>query len=73
MVKRLVRRLSGVLPIDYGEQHFVTFGLLEGRVVAVVHTEAGVLAWVRAQGKGYQTQINAILKAYKEAHEAQSQ
>lgn len=24
---------------DYGEERFVTFGLLEGRVVAVVHTE----------------------------------
>ena len=24
---------------DYGEQRFVTFGLLEGRVVSVVHTE----------------------------------
>jgi len=24
----------------YGEQRFVTFGLLEGRVVAVVHTES---------------------------------
>lgn len=25
---------------DYGEERFVTFGLLNGRVVAVVHTEA---------------------------------
>ena len=24
---------------DYGESRFVTFGILEGRVVAVVHTE----------------------------------
>ncbi|MEH2248068.1 BrnT family toxin [Nostoc sp.] len=24
---------------NYGEQRFVTFGLLEGRVIAVVHTE----------------------------------
>ena len=24
---------------DYGEQRFITFGVLEGRVVAVVHTE----------------------------------
>jgi uncharacterized DUF497 family protein len=24
---------------DYGEQRFVTFGLLDGRVLAVVHTE----------------------------------
>ena len=25
--------------LDYGEQRFVTFGLLKGRVIAVVHTE----------------------------------
>ena len=24
---------------DYGEERFVTFGILEGRVVVVVHTE----------------------------------
>ena len=28
---------------DYGEERFVTFGILEGRVVAVVHTETVVL------------------------------
>ena len=25
---------------DYGEERFVTFGILDGRVVSVVHTEA---------------------------------
>ncbi|HEC15437.1 MAG TPA: BrnT family toxin [Sedimenticola sp.] len=25
--------------VDYGEQRFITFGFLEGRVVSVVHTE----------------------------------
>jgi len=24
---------------DYGEERFVTFGLLDGRIVAIVHTE----------------------------------
>ena len=28
-----------------------------------------VLTWFKEQGPGYQTRINAILKAYKEAHE----
>jgi len=31
--------------------------------------DADVLAWFKGLGKGYQTQINAVLKAYKEAHE----
>ena len=29
--------------------------------------DADVLAWLKAQGPGYQTRINAILRAYKEA------
>lgn len=30
--------------------------------------DAEVIEWFRAKGRGYQTQINSILKAYKEAH-----
>ncbi|MGQ0429911.1 MAG: BrnA antitoxin family protein [Gammaproteobacteria bacterium] len=29
--------------------------------------DADVLAWFKAQGPGYQTRINAVLRAYKEA------
>lgn len=32
-----------------------------------------VLAWFRAQGKGYQTQINAVLRTYMEARGSRSQ
>jgi uncharacterized protein (DUF4415 family) len=31
-----------------------------------------VLTWFKQQGSGYQTRINALLKAYKEAHQNQS-
>ncbi len=31
-----------------------------------------VLTWFKKQGKGYQTQINSLLKAYKEAHQKES-
>jgi uncharacterized protein (DUF4415 family) len=30
--------------------------------------DADVLDWFRARGRGYQTQINALLRAYVEAH-----
>ena len=30
--------------------------------------DADVLGWFRAQGKGYQTRINAILRKYYEQH-----
>jgi uncharacterized protein (DUF4415 family) len=29
--------------------------------------DAEVLEWFKAQGAGYQTRINAVLKAYREA------
>ena len=48
----------------------------EARVVAppgkkqlTLHLDAEVLAWLKAQGKGYQSRINAILRAYYEAHQ----
>lgn len=31
--------------------------------------DAEVLSWFRAQGRGYQSRMNTILKAFKEAHE----
>jgi len=31
-----------------------------------------VLTWFKKQGKGYQTRINSLLKAYKEAHQNKS-
>ncbi len=30
--------------------------------------DSDVLAWFKSKGKGYQTTINAVLKAYTEAH-----
>lgn len=34
--------------------------------------DTDVLNWFKAQGKGYQTHINALLKAYKEAPHQQA-
>jgi uncharacterized protein (DUF4415 family) len=31
-----------------------------------------VLVWFKKQGTGYQTRINSLLKAYKEAHQIES-
>jgi uncharacterized protein (DUF4415 family) len=33
--------------------------------------DSDVLAWFKAQGRAYQTQINALLRAYMEAHQEQ--
>jgi len=39
-----------------------------GKKQITVRLDADVLAWMKAQGKGYQSRINAILRAYYEAH-----
>jgi len=33
-----------------------------------VRLDEDLLAWFRAQGKGYQTRINAVLRSYMQAH-----
>jgi uncharacterized protein (DUF4415 family) len=35
-----------------------------------IRVDDDVLLWFRAQGEGYQTRINALLRAYMEAHRA---
>ncbi|MFQ5343644.1 MAG: BrnA antitoxin family protein [Anaerolineae bacterium] len=34
-----------------------------------IRLDGDVLDWFRAQGKGYQTRINSLLRAYMEAHQ----
>lgn len=35
-----------------------------------IRVDSDVLEWFKDQGHGYQTQINALLRAYMEAHQA---
>ena len=39
--------------------------------VVTIRLDADVLAWLKEQGKGYQTRINAILRAYMKAHKGE--
>jgi uncharacterized protein (DUF4415 family) len=41
------------------------------KVPLTVRVDREVLDWYRAKGRGYQTQINALLRAYMEASEAE--
>lgn len=36
-----------------------------------VRLDSDMLEWFRRQGRGYQTRINAVLRAYYEAHRSQ--
>lgn len=48
---------KGLKPADKPRKSLLSFRI-----------DADVLAWFRAQGPGYQSRINALLKAYMEAH-----
>ncbi len=39
-----------------------------GKKQVTIRLDSDVLAWLKDQGRGYQTKINAILRAYYEAH-----
>ncbi|KAA9130523.1 BrnA antitoxin family protein [Marinihelvus fidelis] len=41
---------------------------VENKKQVTLRVDADVLKWFRAQGRGYQTKINALLRAYMEAH-----
>lgn len=39
-----------------------------GKKAIALRLDTDVLDWMKAQGKGYQSRINTILRAYYEAH-----
>jgi len=41
---------------------------VERKQQVTLRLDADVLEWFRAQGKGYQSRINALLRAYMKAH-----
>ncbi len=77
-VKSDLKRIDalGDEDIDYTDIPALDEGFFkEARVVVppgkkqlTLRLDADVLAWLKAQGKGYQSRINAILRMYYEAH-----
>ena len=43
-----------------------------GKTQITLRLDTDVLNWFKAQGQGYQTNINALLKAYKDANQNHS-
>ena len=44
--------------------------LSQPKATVTIRLDRQVLDWFKAQGRGYQTRINALLRAYMEAHKA---
>jgi uncharacterized protein (DUF4415 family) len=40
----------------------------EGKTQLTIRVDRDVLAWFKSQGRGYQTRINSLLRAYMEAN-----
>ncbi len=49
--------------------HSVEMKVSPGKKQIALRLDTDILEWMQAQGKGYQSRINAILRAYKEAHQ----
>lgn len=41
---------------------------LKNKAQVTLRIDSDVLEWFKLQGRGYQTQINSLLRAYMEAH-----
>jgi uncharacterized protein (DUF4415 family) len=40
----------------------------QNKAQVTLHIDSDVLEWFKSRGRGYQTQINTLLRAYMEAH-----
>ena len=64
-VERLADEEEGALP--EGWEKTVVLGLPPGKDAVKLRIDRDVLAWFRGTGKGYQTRINNVLRAYVES------
>jgi uncharacterized protein (DUF4415 family) len=61
-VERMADRDEGELPHDW--ESTVTVGLPPPKQDIHIRLDGDVLEWFKAHGKGYQTRINAVLRAF---------
>jgi uncharacterized protein (DUF4415 family) len=61
-VERLADEEEGPLPADW--ESTVVIGIPETKQAVHIRLDKGVLSWFKAHGPGYQTRINAVLRAF---------
>ena len=63
------RRADPEAPGPYpGWEKTIVPGVPERKQPVTIRLDADVVDWFKDQGKGYQTRINAVLRAYVDAH-----
>jgi len=66
-VERLADKDEGPLPDDWESK--VTVGLPPAKQDIHIRLDGDILEWFKAHGKGYQTRINAVLRAFVQTRE----
>ena len=56
------------IPRDW-YKHALPYGPKDHKKQVTLRIDPDILAWFKRQGRGYQTRINAALRAFVEAHE----
>ncbi len=62
LIERLADEEDGVLPA--GGKTGIELGIPEAKQDVHIPLDPGVRRWCKAQGPGYQTRINAVLRAF---------
>jgi uncharacterized protein (DUF4415 family) len=65
-VERLADDEDGPLP--KGWEKTITVGPISRKRDVHIRLDADIIDWFRAHGRGYQTRINAVLRAFVDAH-----
>lgn len=70
-IERLADVEDGPLPDNW--EQTVIMGLPPGKDAVKLRIDRDVLAWFRGSGKGYQTRINTVLRAFMKARQRAAQ
>ncbi len=60
--------VGGIPELDEAFWKNTNLVMPENKVKVTMRLDPEVLNWFKAQGKGHQTKINAVLKSYVQAH-----
>jgi uncharacterized protein (DUF4415 family) len=69
-IERAADEDGGSLPEDW--QAGVELGVPEAATPVHIRLDTSVVRWFKAQGRGYQTRINTVLRAYVRAQQRQN-
>jgi uncharacterized protein (DUF4415 family) len=69
-VERLADEDDGPLPENWADS--ISLGVAEPKQGVHIRLDPMILRWFKTQGPGYQTRINAVLRAFVESKQRQS-